>query len=48
MSSPKSEETFSIAQPDKEIIKAKMDRLHTEPNMDKEEINLRKTKILNS
>ena len=42
----KSEETFSIALPDKEIIKAKMKRLHTEPNMDKEGVNSNKNKNL--
>ena len=46
LSSSQSEETFSIAQPDKGIIKTKMDRLQTEPNMDKEGVDSKENENL--
>ena len=46
LSSSKPEKTFSIAQLEKEIIKTNVDRLHSEPNMDEEEVSSKDNKTL--
>ena len=46
LSSSQSEEIFSVAQPDKGIIKTKLNSLQTEPNMDKEGVDSKENENL--